>query len=195
MSFKRFISRTFQKFSRWQMDVEPLPPKAILIGAPHTSNWDAVYMIVAFWDVGRDLRFLVKNSIINGPIGPIARAVGGVGVDRNSNHGLVQSIAEQARKASDFTLCVTPKGTRGRREFWKSGFYHMAYEAGIPVVFGFVDSTTKRYGWKGSMMLTGNMEEDMDKIRAFYADKVGVKPELTCVPRLRNESPIEETRS
>ncbi|QJC22589.1 1-acyl-sn-glycerol-3-phosphate acyltransferase [Arcanobacterium buesumense] len=188
MSVKRFISRTFQRFSRWTLVTEPLPEKAVVIGAPHTSNWDAMYMLVAFWDTGRDLRFLVKDSIIHGPLGPLARAVGGVGVDRGAAHGLVHSIAQQSRETDDFTLCIAPKGTRSHRDTWRSGFYHIALEAGIPVVFGFIDSTTKTYGWCGSIMLTGDVAADMAKIREFYADKKGIRPQLTSVPRLRAEN-------
>ncbi|WP_216378491.1 1-acyl-sn-glycerol-3-phosphate acyltransferase [Arcanobacterium phocae] len=190
MSFKRFIARTFQRFSRWTIDVDTLPPKAVVIGAPHTSNWDALYMLMAFWHADRNLRFLIKSSYMRQPVGSFIRAVGGVGVDRNSSHGMVHNIVEHAQSVEHFALCVAPKGTRGYRDTWKSGFYYIALEAGIPVVFGFVDSATKTYGWRGSMMLTGDVAADMEKIREFYADKVGIHPELTSVPRLRAE--IEE---
>ncbi|USR79394.1 1-acyl-sn-glycerol-3-phosphate acyltransferase [Arcanobacterium pinnipediorum] len=191
MSIKRFISHTFQKFSRWELQVEPLPPKAIVIGAPHTSNWDAIYMLVAFWHSERNLRFLVKDSVIRSPLGPIARAFGAVGVDRHSPHGVVSDIAQQARHATDFTLCLAPKGTRSKRDTWRSGFYHIAYEAGVPVVFGFIDSHTRTYGWRGSMMLSGDRKADMDRIREFYEPLAGIHPELTSTPRLRDESPLE----
>ncbi|QRV02160.1 1-acyl-sn-glycerol-3-phosphate acyltransferase [Arcanobacterium phocisimile] len=192
MSLKRFISRTFQKFSRWELQLDPLPPKAVVIGAPHTSNWDAIYMLVAFWHADRNLRFLVKDSVIHSPLGPLARAVGAVGVDRNSAHGVVSDIARQFRESDDFTLCLAPKGTRGKRDTWRSGFYHIAYEAGVPVVFGFIDSRTRTYGWRDSFMLTGDRKADMDRIREFYANIAGINPELTSQPRLRDESPVED---
>ncbi|MBR5950649.1 MAG: acyltransferase, partial [Actinomycetaceae bacterium] len=87
----------------------------------------------------------------------------------------------------EFVLAVTPKGTRSKRAFWKSGFYRIALEADLPLEMGFVDSVTKTFGWSTSFKPTGDVKADMDKIREFYAGKQGIKPELTSVPRLRAE--------
>ncbi|MGB4646125.1 MAG: 1-acyl-sn-glycerol-3-phosphate acyltransferase [Arcanobacterium sp.] len=191
MSLKKIVSRTFQRFSRWKVVFgEPLPDKAVIIGAPHTSNWDGIFMLIALWDAGCDMKFLLKDSVINGPLGPIARAVGGVGVDRNSSNGLVADIVEYAKKADKFHLVIAPKGTRSRREYWKSGFYHIAREAGLPVVLGYIDRDKMIYGWAHSIELTGDVRADMDVIRKFYAGKKGMRPELSCEPRLRMEDDV-----
>lgn len=191
MNVKKLISKTFQRFSRLTLSTEPLPPKAVVIGAPHTSNWDGVLMAIAFWDVERPFKFLVKDSLLHGPVSPIVRWVGGIGVDRKSPHGLVDSIAERAREADEFTLIIAPKGTRAKKEFWKSGFYHIAYKADIPVVLGYIDGEAKKYGWAHSIRLTGDMKADMDVIRAFYEGKKGINPERGIVPRLRGEDEVE----
>ncbi|MBM7824479.1 1-acyl-sn-glycerol-3-phosphate acyltransferase [Arcanobacterium pluranimalium] len=187
MSVTTFISHTFQKFSRLKLDYQPLPKKAIVIGAPHTSYWDGILMAVAFWDAKRAFKFLVKDSAMKSPFGPIIRKVGGISVDRSSAHGLVEQIAQQAVESDEFLLVIAPKGTRSPREFWKSGFYHIARQANIPVVLGYIDKTTKTYGWAHALDLTGDVHADMEAIRAFYADKEGINPQWKSTPRLRME--------
>lgn len=187
MTIKQTIATIYQKFSRWTVVTTPGPAKAVYIGAPHTSYWDGLFMAIAFWTINRPFKFLVKNSLINGPIGPIVRWIGGVGVDRSSSNGLVSDIVKRATEADEFTLIIAPKGTRSPRKYWKSGFYHIALEADIPVYLGFVDRKTMSYGFKDSIKLTGDVSADMDKIRAYYAGMQGVRPEKGSVPRLRIE--------
>ncbi|WP_124054453.1 1-acyl-sn-glycerol-3-phosphate acyltransferase [Arcanobacterium ihumii] len=191
MSLTTFISHTFQKFSRLKLQYQELPKKAIVIGGPHTSYWDGILMAVAFWDAKRNFNFLVKDSAMKSPFGPIIRKVGGISVDRSSAHGLVDQIATKAAESDEFLLVIAPKGTRSPREFWKSGFYHIARKANIPVVLGYIDSATKTYGWEHGIMLTGDMRADMDLIRAFYADKEGINPQWKSTPRLRGEEDSE----
>ncbi len=188
MALKRALAKAFIKASGWQMDIEELPKKVIILGAPHTSNWDAVYMLAAMWMLGRKPSFLVKDSAVKVPVfGRLVRALGGIAVERSARHGMVGSMVERLNEAEDICLCITPKGTRSRREFWKSGFYRMALETGLPLEFGYVDSATKTFGWHGSMTVTGDVRADMDAIRAFYADKRGIRPEFASAPRLRAE--------
>lgn len=195
MGFKRALAKTFIKVSGWQMDIEEMPKKIIVLGAPHTSNWDAAFMLVAMWMAGRTPSFLVKDSVVKVPVfGRLVRALGGISVERSASHGMVGSLVEQLNEAADICLCITPKGTRSKRDYWKSGFYRMALETGLPLEFGYVDSVTKTFGWRGSMQVSGDVKADMDTIRAFYADKHGVRDELTSVPRLRAEDD-EEARA
>ena len=88
-----------------------------------------------------------------------------------------------------FGLVVTPEGTRGSGTYWKSGFYRIAREAGLPVTLGYVDRTTMTTGLGPTIELTGDVHADMDVIRAFYADKAGLRPEFRTEPRLRDEDP------
>lgn len=188
MGFKKALASAFTKAKGWTLDIEELPEKVLVVGAPHTSNWDALHMLAAFWTLGRKPHFLVKDSVVKIPVfGALVRSLGGIAVDRSASNGMVGSLIERLENEDDFILAITPKGTRGKREFWKSGFYRIALEADIPVELGFVDSTTKTFGWSASMRLTGDVKADMEKIREFYADKRGIKPELTCTPRLRAE--------
>ena len=160
----------------------------MLIGAPHTSNWDFVLMLGIAWRHGIDIRWLGKKSLFSGWRGPIMRALGGIPVDRDDPSRVVTEVVERIRAGEVFGLVVTPDGTRGSNEYWKSGFYRIARETGMPVTLGFVDRTTMTTGLGPTFELTGDVASDMDRIRAFYADKAGVRPELRTEPRLRDET-------
>lgn len=186
---KKLIVRLFNKLYPLKMQAPPLPKKAVVIGGPHTSTMDGVLMIIAFWSIGRPLKFMVKSQLGSNPfIGWIIRKLGGISVERSHHHGVVDQLVAKAQESDDFLLVIAPKGTRSVRKYWKSGFYHIAHEAGIPVIYGFIDTRAKVYGWDPTPhMLTGNMKKDMDDIRAFYEGKEGIHPELSCVPRLKGE--------
>lgn len=188
MKIRRFIGKTFLKLRGWNVDAAKLPAVGILLGAPHTSNWDAIFFLASTWSEGRSARFLIKDSLGNAPIlGALIRALGGIPVTRSSAEGMVTDLANKMQSSDDLILAITPKGTRSQRKYWKSGFYKIAQTAGVPVQLGFVDSSTKTVGWAEAYYLSGNIEEDMEKIRAFYATKTGIRPELASVPRLRAE--------
>ncbi|WP_165218812.1 1-acyl-sn-glycerol-3-phosphate acyltransferase [Schaalia sp. ZJ1691] len=188
MGLKKRLADLYIACSRWSVSTQPLPDKVIIIGAPHTSNWDGIFMAVSLWSQNKNFQFLVKDSLANAPIlGRFIRSIGGIPVERSRSHGIVQTITERFNASDSFILCMTPKGTRSPREYWKSGFYRMAMQADVPIQFGFVDSVTKTFGWAGTYTLTGDVRRDMDVIREFYAPMTGVNPEKTSVPRLRIE--------
>ena len=188
---RRTLARAYWAVSRWEYRAEPLPKDGagILIGAPHTSNWDFVFMLAISWRAGFSTKFLGKNSLFKKPFGPLMRALGGIPVDRANPAGLVEEIIGRVRAGERFYLVVTPEGTRGRSPYWKSGFYRIARETGLPLTLGFVDRSTMTTGLGPSITLTGNVSADMDRIRAFYAGKTGVVPEHGTEPRLREEGP------
>lgn len=191
MGLRKVLAHTVMHLSRWTFAPEfPLPDRCLVIGAPHTSNWDGFYMVMAMWAVERPVSFLVKKNLTDVPfIGSFVKAIGGIPVDREHPGHLVEQIISLAESKDHFVLVITPKGTRSVRPYWKSGFYRIAMEADLPIVPGFIDSAKRRYGWGKPMRLTGNRRHDMDKIRDFYSGLVGIRPENTCVPRLRNEDP------
>lgn len=186
---RRLLSRVFWTFSRWTLRSEPAPSQpTVLVGAPHTSNWDFVLMLAIAWRLGVDLRWLGKKSLFSGWRGPIMRALGGIPVDRTDPGRVVDDVVAQVRSGEVFGLVVTPDGTRRGHSHWKSGFYRIAREAGMPVTLGFVDRTTMTTGLGPTIELSGDVVADMDRIRAFYADKTGFRPEHRVEPRLREES-------
>jgi 1-acyl-sn-glycerol-3-phosphate acyltransferase len=188
MFFRRLIARTFWAFSRWKLVSEPAPDRpTVLIGAPHTSNWDFVFMLAIAWRLDMRFRWLGKISLFKGWKGPIMRGLGGIAVDRDAPSAVVSEVLARIESGEIFGLVVTPDGTRKGHTHWKSGFYRIAREAGLPVTLGYVDRTTMTTGLGPTIDLTGNVSTDMDAIRAFYADKSGVKPDHRVEPRLREE--------
>lgn len=159
----------------------------MLIGAPHTSNWDFVLMVMVSWHLGVNFRFLAKRSVFWEPLGSLMRALGGIPVDRGAESGLVQQLVGMANRGEQFLLVITPEATRSKVEYWKSGFYRIARDADLPVVFGFIDRRRMRCGVGPHIALTGDVRADMDRVRAYYAGFVGVRPGLESEPRLRDE--------
>jgi 1-acyl-sn-glycerol-3-phosphate acyltransferase len=186
---RRAAAAAWWRVSRWTHRSEPLPPEGvgILVGAPHTSNWDFVLMLAITWQLGIDIRFLGKKSLFRGPLGPLMRGLGGIPVDRANPAGLVAEVVARVRAGERFYLVVTPEGTRSRAPAWKSGFYRIALDTGLPVTLGYVDRRTLTCGLGPTVRLTGDVAADMDRVRAFYADKSGLRPGNRTEPRLREE--------
>ncbi len=191
---RRLLARLFWACSRWTLVSEPVPTRpTVLVGAPHTSNWDFVLMLGIAWRLGIDIRWLGKKSLFAGWRGPIMRALGGIPVDRADASRVVAEVVERVRAGEVFSLVVTPDGTRGGNTHWKSGFFRIALETGMPVTLGYVDRTTMTTGLGPTVELTGEVRADMDRIRAFYADKSGFRPERRVEPRLSVELEAVET--
>lgn len=186
---RRLVARAFWSLSRWRLSSAPAPDRpTVLVGAPHTSNWDFVLMLGITWRLGMDIRWLGKHSLFTGWRGPLMRALGGIPVDRSDAGRVVDEVVERVRSGEVFGLVVTPDGTRGGHTHWKSGFYRIARESGMPVTLGYVDRTTMTTGLGPTLELTGDVTADMERIRAFYADKAGFRPDLRVEPRLREET-------
>lgn len=178
----------YWRFSRWTPEAQPLPARGVLIGAPHTSNWDFVLMVMVSWHIGVQFRFLAKRSVFWPPLGSLMRWLGGIPVDRGVDSGLVRQLVEMAERGEHFILVITPEATRSKVEYWKSGFYRIALGAGLPVVLGFIDRRRMACGVGPHIDLTGDVRADMDRIREFYAGFEGVRPGLGSEPRLRDET-------
>lgn len=188
MFLRRLVARTFWAVSRWKLVTEAAPDRpTVLIGAPHTSNWDFVFMLAIAWKLDMHIRWLGKKSLFTGWRGPIMTRLGGIPVDRDAPGRVVEEVVARIRAGEVFGLVVTPDGTRKGHSHWKSGFYRIARETGLPVTLGYVDRTTMTVGLGPTIELTGDVTADMDRIRAFYADKSGAVPENRVEPRLREE--------
>lgn len=185
---RRLVARVFWTFSPWTLDTLPAPDRpTVLIGAPHTSNWDFIFMLGIAWKLGMRIHWLAKDSLFAGWKGTVMRALGGIPVDRAKPDGLVDDLVDRLRSGETFGLVVTPDGTRGGHTHWKSGFYRIARETGLPVTLGYVDRTTMTTGLGPTIILSGDVAADMGIIRDFYADKAGYIPENRVEPRLRDE--------
>ena len=185
---RRLLARAFWSLGPWQLETEPPPTRpTVLLGAPHTSNWDFVLMLAIAWRLDMQIRWMGKHSLFTGWRGPLMRALGGIAVDRGNPGQVVRDVVGDVRQGAIFGLVITPDGTRGPHTHWKSGFYRIARETGMPVTLGYVDRTTMTSGLGPTIELTGDVAADMDVVRAFYADKAGLRPEKRVEPRLREE--------
>ena len=185
---RRLVSRLYWACSRWTLASEPAPDRpTVLLGVPHTSNWDFVLMLGISWRLGMRIHWLGKSSLFRGWRGPLMRRLGGIPVDRSDPSSVVADVVARVRSGETFGLVVTPEGTRGSGAYWKSGFYRIAREAGLPVTLGYVDGTRRTTGLGPTIELTGDVAADMTVIRAFYADKSGMRPQYRTEPRLREE--------
>ena len=176
----RGISKFFLRVYGWR-GVGQLPDisKFVIVGAPHTSNWDFVMFLALAFVLKGNLRYMGKKVLFYPPYGWFFRWCGGVPVDRSKPNGLVEQMVQAIGESDHFQLVITPEGTRSKVGGWKHGFYHIAKQANIPIVTGYVDSLTKTCGIGPTFTLSDDMEADIKSMQAFFKDKVGINPELT----------------
>jgi 1-acyl-sn-glycerol-3-phosphate acyltransferase len=185
---QRFLASLLLRLSGWEAEGEkPSARKYVLIAAPHTSNWDLFYVLALAWMLGVKISWMGKHTLFRGPMGSVMRALGGVPVRRERSGNLVDQMADAFAGAGSLVLTVPAEGTRGYVPYWKSGFYHIARKAQVPIVLGYLDYARKRGGFGPELIPTGNVREDMDEIRAFYADVAGKHPESFGEIRLKEE--------
>jgi 1-acyl-sn-glycerol-3-phosphate acyltransferase len=174
-----------QGFAAWVLGlfgwtVEAVPPpeqKCVVIFYPHTSNWDFVIGIVARSAIWLPIQWAGKDTLFRWPLGGVFRWLGGIPVNRRERTGLTARLTEEFAQRKRFYLAITPEGTRSRTDRWKSGFYHLALAAQVPLGLAYIDYPRKRVGIGGYLELTGNEAADLEALRRFYADKTGKHPE------------------
>lgn len=185
---KRTTGERALRLRRLTLVGDPPPdPVAILIGAPHTSNWDLFVMLWMCWAKDVDPHFLMKQEVFRGPGAPLFRSIGGIPVDRARPQGLVEDMVARGESGERFQLVIAPEGTRKPKKYWKSGFYRIAEQLDVPICLGYVDGPSRTVGFGPALRPSGDVRADMDVVRAFYADKHGFAPERRTEPRLREE--------
>lgn len=178
------LSRLFAlwfKLSGWKI-VGDFPfhiPKLVLAVGPHTSAWDFVVGVAAKTLIPvENAHFLGKKELFDGPFGWFFRSMGGIPVDRNSSKGLVQQVVEKIQETDRFRLGMSPEGTRKKVEKLKTGFYHIAKEAGVPILMIGLNFSEKKVVIGPLLHPSENKEEDFKKIHDFFKDIKGKKAEL-----------------
>jgi len=184
---KRLLARTWLKLTGWSVKGTIDHPKFVAIAAPHTSNWDLVFMLATATELGIKVRWLGKHTLFEGPFGWVMRSLGGIPVERSTSHNLVEQAAQHLRESESMILAVPPSGTRKAVDHWKSGFYWIARTAEVPIALGFLDYGKREAGIGGYLVPGEDVSKDMDAIRAFYRDKRGRYPENQSTIRLRDE--------
>jgi 1-acyl-sn-glycerol-3-phosphate acyltransferase len=187
MRVRRALARGALKATRWKL-VGEVPRTGILVGAPHTSRWDWVAMIAIAWSSGARPQVLIKHTYFKRGLATILRRTGGVPLNKQDPGGTIRALLAEAEGEEPFLLVIAAEGTRSSAEFWKPGFYRIAQQTGLPISLGFIDGPSRSLGIGPTFEPTGDVKKDMDFVRAFYADKVGIHPEGRTEPRLAMES-------
>lgn len=162
----------------WEIEGGPPPvEKAVVVAAPHTSNWDLPFSLAIAWSLDVDIQWVGKHTLFELPVwGDFLRALGGIGVDRRAKNDAVKAIADVVKQRDRILLIVPPEGTRGVAKRWKTGFYWIAVEAEVPIVLGFLDYGRKRGGLGELLHPTGDIAHDFELLREFYRDVKGKHP-------------------
>lgn len=180
------IARAILDIMGWRTDVIlPLPYKYVLIGAPHTSNWDFLVMLLLMAAEGIPIHWMGKDSLFRGPLGVFFRALGAIPVNRQERTNLVEQIAAKFYEYEDLVIGLSPEGTRKKAEYWRTGFYYIALKADVPIVMAYIDYQDKECGLGLSLRPTGDIETDFEEIKNFYTDFVGKHPRNQGQIRLR----------
>jgi 1-acyl-sn-glycerol-3-phosphate acyltransferase len=176
-AFLRLAANLALRMSGWRVEGRlPDLPKFLIIGAPHTSNWDFVLFLGVVFHLKANVKFMGKAELFRSPFGWFFHYCGGVPVERSKPGGLVEQMVELCRKSEQFILVITPEGTRRYVREWKMGFYHIAVGAGIPIVAGRVDGRRKTVWIDAPFYPSGDMEADLRLIREKFKDITGIKP-------------------
>jgi 1-acyl-sn-glycerol-3-phosphate acyltransferase len=152
-------------------------PKYVVVGAFHTSNMDGFVMVIASILLGVKLHWLGKHTLFRWPFAGLMRRLGGIPINRATSKNAVEQVAEEFKRRDAMALVVAPEGTRKKVPHWKTGFYYIALEAGVPIVMGVMDYKRKRAGFGPLMYPTGDIEADFEIFRSFYATVTGRHPE------------------
>ena len=184
----RWVGRVVLRLTGWRTEGEvPEGSRFVIIAAPHTSNWDLIYMLAGCWSCGIRLSWMGKHTLFRGPFGWLMRAIGGVPIDRRKSMGVVAQMAQLFETVDEIGLAIPPAGTRKRQSHWKSGFYHIARATGAPIVACFLDYARRVAGIGPIVHATEDVKATMDRIRAIYAGVTPRYPELLTPVRLVEE--------
>jgi 1-acyl-sn-glycerol-3-phosphate acyltransferase len=168
----------------------PHVARAVVIFAPHTSNWDFPLLLLVRYAFGRPVHYLGKHTLFRPPLGWFFRATGGIPVVRHERRHFVKRAAAFFAEREELWLAMSPEGTRHRTDHWKSGFYRIALAAGVPVLLAFVDAAKKECGLGPLVELSGDVERDLGVIRDFYATKRGIYPERASTIRFKARASV-----
>lgn len=178
-TFFRLLSRVLLKILGWKKEgAVPLEKKYVMIAAPHTSNWDFLYTILIAFAFNLKIFWMGKHTIFRKPFGRIMKWMGGIPVNRDRANNLVDDTIDWFGRNERLVVVVPPEGTRKKTMYWKTGFYRIAHGAGVPIMLGFLDYKRKAGGIGPMFHPTGDMDEDMVAIRAFYETVTGRNPDM-----------------
>lgn len=174
----RKLSIFFLKLLGWNYELLlKLPDKSVICVAPHTSNWDYIVGMLFYNTIGGKPHVLMKKEMFIFPFGSIFKALGALPVDRKKRTSISDQMVEQFNSRNKFHLAIAPEGTRKKNKEWKTGFYYIAMKAGVPITIAYIDYSKKEVGVKDIFYPTGDLENDIEKIKSYYKDVQAKYPE------------------
>ena len=174
----RWMCIAFLKLGGWKIEGDfPSDRKFVLVAAPHTANLDGFLMVAAAGYYRAIIRWMGKKSLTTGPFGWLVKLSGCIPIDRSAKHDVVEQMRQAFEAETDLIVLVPPEGTRSRTEGWKSGFYHIAHNAGVPIVMSVLDYKTRTIRMSGIMQPTGDYDADLPVIQSHYLDAVAKYPD------------------
>ncbi|MEO5830572.1 MAG: 1-acyl-sn-glycerol-3-phosphate acyltransferase [Rhodanobacter sp.] len=169
-NWRRQLCRGIFRLCGWSLAGEfPDVRRAVLIAAPHSSWWDGVWGLLLKFGIGADIHFMGKQELFSGPLGGLLRKLGGMPVDRAAAKGVVEQMIDQFRVHEQLWLGIAPEGTRKPVKRWRSGFWHIAHDAGVPIVTVGFNYPDKTIGVGPLFHTSDDMEADMIRLRVYYA--------------------------
>lgn len=169
----------------------PTARKCILLGAPHTSNWDFILTLALIHEYRLRLNYMIKDSVFVGPFGWLVRSLGGIPIDRSRRSNMVDKTVEAFKAYDDMIIGILPEGTRKKTDYWKSGFYHIAYGASVPLYPVRVDGPGRTLTIGPRFDVSGDIVSDMEKLAQFFGDAKGILPENSGPVRVRIQDQAE----
>jgi 1-acyl-sn-glycerol-3-phosphate acyltransferase len=183
----RWLCKLYFKWSGWKIGGEMPPERCVMVGAPHTSNEDFFHAIPVFFILRLKLNYLAKKELFRFPFGGFFKATGGIPVDRSKNTRMVDVMIRLFNEKDKLVLLIPVEGTRGYVKEWKTGFYHVAVGANVPIALGYLDYAKKEAGFGPTFYPTGDIEKDILEIKKFYKSVTPKYPEKYSL----SEAPIE----
>ncbi|MEH6551940.1 MAG: 1-acyl-sn-glycerol-3-phosphate acyltransferase [Pseudomonadales bacterium] len=177
-TFFYWVARFFMRLRGWKVDGVVPAGKFVIIAAPHTSNWDLPLTLGVIFTLKVDIRWIGKDALFIGWKGPIMRWLGGIAVDRSASNDMVSQMISKVNQADEILLCITPEGTRSKVREWKSGFYHIARGASVPILPFCVHAQTKTVGIAEPFVAGQDQEADFAALKSLYEGHDGIRKEL-----------------
>lgn len=176
-TFSQALAKAILRLIGWQL-VGSFPdlPKFVMVGAPHTSNWDFPLAMLLMYACGVRFHWIGKASLFRPPLGGLFRRLRGIPIHRDRKENVVAQIVEAFEDSKDLKIAIAPEGTRSHTPYWKTGFYYMALGARVPILLAFVDYPRRQVGVGPLLHPSGDIQADFAHLREFYSEKVGLYP-------------------
>lgn len=173
----RWTGRTILRLVGWRLEGEKPPvDKMVIVAAPHNTNWDLPFSLLAAMGFGIPAVFTMKDSWFFWPLAPIFYWMGGIPIDRSKASNTVAQIVQAFDESEKLYFMIPPEGTRKAVKYWKLGFYWVAVRAKVPIQLAWIDYKNKVIGLADLFVPTGDLEADFPRIVALYQEKVGITP-------------------